>query len=366
MSPAATDTSQPATTDTPTLAPQEMSDAQLAEFFAKGTRFDKEPAEPGDTPSADQPADSAPADAVDAAASTDALSPPASETGKPEKAKKGKGVEARNVDLRAEIEENARLLRQRRELREQLEREPEPKPKADAKPDSSPAATDAPVEEDFERYANHPDFPDPEKFDDLKKWGAAAARFVAKEVAKEQFEQMWGEREQKSAAATAQARELDDAISVAEARAQADEARDPEWKAKLDPGYVRIAPLRMLPEGTTPNVMHFIKDQVMFESEHPCSLGVFMSSDEGKQWAASLTRMSPPQIIRAIAIKDASFAALDDEDTTPPSHVSAAPPPGHTLGRKASAPVDPLKAAQASGDVEAFINQRNKAQVGTR
>lgn len=363
MSQAAT----PTAAETPTasvLAPQEMSDAQLTEFFAKGTRFDKEPDAP-DTASADQPADSAPADAVDAAASTDAILETASETVKPEKAKKGKGVEARNVDLRAEIEENARLLRHRRELREQLEREPEPKPKQDAKPDSSTTAP-APAEEDFDKYANHPDFPDPEKFDDLKKWGAAAARFVATEVAKEQFEQMWGEREQKTAAESAQARELDAAISTAEDRAKADEARDPEWKAKLDPGYVRIAPLRMLPEGTTPNVMHFIKDQVMFESEHPCSLGVFMSSDEGKQWAASLTRMQPPQIIRAIAIKDASFAALDDEDTTPPSHVSAAPPPGHTLGRKASAPVDPLKAAQESGDVEAFINSRNKAQAGTR
>lgn len=355
-------------TSAPVLSPQEMNDGQLQEFFAKGTRFEKDDA-PAD-PSADQPADAAPADAVDPAASTDASSLTASETVTPEKKTRGKGLKSR-VDQLAEENEglSQRLsaeLRRRRELNEQLSSlETKPTPKADAKTDSSPA-TPEPTEADFKRYLAMPGAPKAEQFDgDLDAYTAAMGTFIAKQISREQFDQMFSEREQQTRVQSEQMHELNEAITTAEKRAQADEARDPQWRDKLDPAFARIPPARLLEPGQKPNVMNFIKDQVMFESEHPCSLSVFLCSDEGKDWAKTLVGLRPERIVREIAIKDASFGPSPDDDTTT-SHVSAAPPPGPTLGRKPSAPVDPLKAAMDSGDAEAFINQRNRSVVGKR
>lgn len=368
MADTATDSTAPLTTEAPVLSPQEMSETQFTEFLAKGTRFPKEEApDAGDTKQADQPADSAPAEAVDPAASTDASPMAASETAKPEKKAKGKAVSERNVDLRAEIEENARLLDIRRRQREEIARdsaESAPKPKTAAQPtDSAPAATE-PTEADFKRYLAMPGAPKAEQFDgDLDAYTAAMGVFIAKQITKEQFDQMFTERQRASEAESAQLHELNEAISSAEERAKADEARDPQWREKLDPALAAIAPMRLLSPGQKPHPMHFIKDQVMFESEHPCSLLVFMSTEEGRKWAFGLARLRPERIVREIAIKDASFADAPDDDH-PPSHVSAAPPPGQHLGRKPSAPVDPLKSAQESGDVEGFINQRNRQLVG--
>jgi hypothetical protein len=358
--PASTEPTSPAV-----LSPQEMNDGQLQEFFAKGTRFEK-PEDGADDLPADQPADSAPADAVDTAASTDALPQTASETVKPEKKTKGKAVTERNVDLRAEIDENARLLNLRRQQREELARQPEPTSKKADQPAAPAPATTEPTEADFKRYLAMPGAPKAEQFDgDLDAYTAAMGTFIAKQISREQFDQMFSEREQKTRAESEQLHELNEAITTAEARAQADEARDPQWRDKLDPAFARIPPARLLQPGQKPNVMNFIKDQVMFESEHPCSLSVYLCSDEGKTWAKTLVGLRPERIVREIAIKDASFGTSPDDDTTP-SHVSAAPPPGPTLGRKPSAPVDPLKAAMDSGDAEAFITQRNRSLVGKR
>lgn len=344
------------------LSPQEMTDGQLQEFMAKGTRFERD-AEPSP---ADKTSESAPDKPVDQAASTDASTGTASETVKPEKTK-GKGLKARVDQLKEENETLSAELRRRRELNEQIAAEDaRSKPKQDATTDPSPAATAKPKEADWKRFKDLPDAPKSEDFTGetaLEDYLDARAGFIAGHLAKEQFEQMFTERQNASHAESEHARELHDAITVAEARAAKDEARDPEWTTKLDPGFARIPPLRLLDKGQQPNAMHFIKDQVMFESEHPCSLSVFLCTEEGKAWAAQLVRMQPARIVRDIAIKDASFASQDDDESIP-SHVSAAPPPGQTLGRKPAAPVDPLKSAQDKGDAEAWINLRNKQLVG--
>lgn len=375
----AIDTTKPATAETPVLSPQEMSESQLQEFLAKGTRFPKEdkPAEPADgeskTDANDADSSTAPAEG-EKAAETAASPEAASETAKPEKKPKGKGLKARieqidqeNVELERTL---SAALRRRRELTDQLAREtaeqpPATPPKPDATTaDSSPAAT-APTDADYKRIMALPGAPKAEQFDgDLDAYTAAVSAFVVKQVAKEQFDQMFNERQSQSAAEAEQLRELQEAFTAAEARAKADETRDPQWRDKLDPALAAIPPQRLLEPGQKPHAMHFIKDQVMFECEHPCSLLVFMSTPEGKQWAFGLAKMHPQRIIREIALKDASFADAPDDHDKPPSHVSAAPPPGPTLGRKPSAPVDPLKHAIDSGDPLSYIEQRNKQVVG--
>lgn len=357
----------------PVLSPAEMNDAQLSEFFAKGTRFEKD-APADDTTSDDTAADSSPAKPAEQVASTDASSKAAaSETAKPEHGKKGKGLKARVEQLDQGNEGlSQRLsaaLRRRRELNDQLadaEREPQSKPKADAKPASSPAAPDKPAEANWKRFRDLPGAPKIGEFtgeDALEDFVEAKAAFIAEKLAEEKFDRMFTDRQEKSHAEQEQHREFAEAATVAEERAKADEARHPQWREQLDPALAAIPPLRALPQGAKPNALNFIKDQVMFEAEHPVSLMVFLSSDEGKAWAAQLVKLPPQRIVREIAIKDASFAASDDDETTP-SLVSKAPPPGETLGRKPSKPVDPLKAAQESGNVEDFINQRNRQVVG--
>lgn len=373
MADPAIDATKPTTAEPPVLSPQEMSNQQLHEFFAKGTRFDKtDPAADDDPPPAGKTADSAPADAVDPAASTDATSPAASETATPEKPKKGKGLKARVEQLDQEndglSQRLSAALRRRRELHEQLadaEREPS-KPKADVKPGSSPATADKPTDANWKRFRTMDGAPKVEDFTGdtaLEDFVEAKAAFIAEKLADEKFAALYDERTRQSEAERQQQREFSEAAERAEERAKADEARHPDWRTQLDPVLAKIPPARALPPGVAPNAMNFIKDQVMFEADHPVSLMVFLSTDEGKQWAFGLTKMRPERIVREIAIKDASFAA-DPDDDTHPSHVSKAPPPGQTLGRKPSAPVDPLKAAQESGNVEDFINQRNKQLVG--
>lgn len=366
------ETPAPATSDKPVLSPAEMNDSQLNEFFSKGTRFEKDA--PADA-SADQSADAAPAEHAEHVESTDSSPAAASETATQDKPKKGKGLKSRVEQLDQENEGlSQRLsaaLRRRRELHEQLgdaEREPTSKPKQDAKTDPSPTATDKPAEANWKRFRDLPGAPKIGDFtgeDALEDFVDAKAAFIAQHLAKEQFSTMFDERQQQSAAQSQQEREFLEVANAAEERAKADEARNPQWKEQLDPALAAIPPLRALPPGAKPNALNFIKDQVMFESDHPVSLMVFLSSDEGKQWAAGLTKMPPQRIVREIAIKDAAFGSQDDEETTP-SLVSKAPPPGEHLGRKATKPVDRLKAAQESGNVEDWIEQRNRSAVGAR
>lgn len=360
----------PAAPAAPLLSPQEMSADQFDQFLKDGKVVEKTT----DPTPADQPADPAPAKPAEQAASTDASSSPDSASGKPQQKAKGKpGVKERNETLRAEIEENARLLRERRELREQLARESnaKPTPKPDAPKDSSPAAKESPKER-WKRLAAEPDAPKIEQFDDsptgFQNYMAAMSEFISDKVSGETFERMFEQREAQSRSAMEHEHRAATEITRAEERLKAEEAKYPNWRDEVDPAFAAIPPARALENGQRPHFLNILKDEMLFgECENAIGLGLYASTDEGKAWAFSLRDLPEMAVRRAVMKKDLELGSAVDADTEGrPSTVSKAPKPAPTAGRKVTTPVEPESAALAKGDYLAWEAEQNKKTLAKR
>lgn len=74
-----------------------------------------------------------------------------------------------------------------------------------------------------------------------------------------------------------------------------------------------------------------------------------------------IAALAPMQQLRELV-------AIEAKLSTPPEvkTVSDAPPPPRTLGDKATTPADPIRAAVASGDVDAYIREANKRDLAAR
>ncbi len=144
----------------------------------------------------------------------------------------------------------------------------------------------------------------------------------------------------------------------------AEKAADPEIIERIDPRWKALPPVASLPPGQVPSPAQFVKDRAVFHSRHPLKVSEALTRDDSAE-LRRIVRLSPDQIIREIAYLDASFPASQDEagGTLPSPHVSKAPAPSQTLGRKAAAAVDPLKKAIAEGDYLAFERLENERAV---
>lgn len=341
------------------LAPQEMTSEQLRQWESDGKPIAREPS------SADTSADPAPAQPVEQVASTDASSSAASEPAKPEK-RKGKGLEARKTAIDADIQDLNERLRIRAELRKQLDAT-EPKPKADATPDSSPTTADQPTEAEYKRYRSMPGAPKASEFEDLDDYAAAMGYFISSHVAKENFGKLFDERTQQSDAQFEQERRFESLATSAADLMDAERAADPEIINRIDPRWKALPPMSALPPGQAPTPAQFVKDRAVFHSRNPLKVSEALTREDSAE-LKRLVRLSPDQIIREIAYLDASFPASQDEaeGSAPSPHVSKAPAPSQTLGRKAAAAVDPLKKAIAENDYLSFERIENERTVARK
>ncbi len=350
---------------------QEMSSEQVSQFMKDGKMIDK-PAEktPAATPETSAAtADSATAEPAAQVASTDASTEAASEPAKPEKKAKGKSLTERNEHLRAEIEENTRLLNLREEQRRKLDaRDSAPVEKPAAQPTDSAPADAGDLKKEIARIKALPGAPKWQAYEDMDDYTAAMALFVTEQLSKSTFERMFSEKSElanREAETQAQVRELDGKLD-------AQYKAHPDLVEKIDPQFLNVVPSRHLPPNVEPKAHHFAKDLILFECENTLQLGAFYSTPEGQAEWQKMMRMNPAQITRTLAIRDHSFgadsqdAATDDEAPAPSVHVSKAPPPSPVAGRKTAAPSDPLQTAIKSGDFRTFEKLENERLVAKK
>lgn len=321
------------------LSPQEMSKDQWQD--AKLT---------GKFPTKDATADSSHAEPAEQAASTDASSETASVAVAPAKeGKPRKNADTRVQELLAErARERERADRAERRL-DALERQPKP----DAKTDPSPAA-----KAEWQRFAELPDAPNEDAFDKYGDYTAAMALFIADK----RFEERDQQSQQRSQF-EARERQVEQVHATARDRAATYFEQHPDAKAKVDPALLAIPPLSTLdprtvdemkqsPEGVAMLRGHWLLDRVL-ESDVPGPLLVHFSSEQGQRdWQRLTALPNAAAVTRALGSIE---ARLSSPGSPAPVHISSsAPAPPTTLGKRPAAPVDELKAAQASGDFKRF------------
>lgn len=357
------------TTKTETLAivsPHDMTTEQLRQWELTGDVTPREP-DPEAGKDAEHDAAAAAAEPEGEAASTDAKSKVATEAAEPGK-KPGKHLSAKERAAELEREaaaDEARVqaaLRRRREAREALaEAEREiPKPKqADKTAEAASAATD-PKDPEYKKYRAMPgapkadDFEGPEALDD---YAAAMGVFIAKQIAKEQFDELYEARSGKDREAYERDQQFTRAVDEAETRVSKELAADPEILSRIDDRWKGLNPIEALGD-QKPSPAHFIKNLVTFKLRNTLKLSEWLTADGSKE-LTRIAQLPPDQAFRELAYKDASFGLDDAQDPAsaeaPAStRKSAAPAPAPTLGRKAAAGKDAKAAAIAAGDFEAF------------
>lgn len=386
-----TETTKPAAT----LRLDELSDAQFEQSMLTGELPPREAPAKGAEEQAVKDAEAAAATA-DKPASTDASSKTAPEAVDPGKSKKLPGQKKSATERAEELETQntaaaerlQKALARRRELEDQIEaaeRAPEPKPKrAETSREAAAPATDA---DKRKKYRELPDAPKPPKMDDFKgetalddymaavhTHSADMAEFIAEKLAEDKFAALYETRSKADSEAAARDREFIERVERAETRMQADLKADPEIIDRIPDRWKRLNPSDRRGADEPMTAAHFVKDQVMFGSDHPLQLSEWLCENNYAE-LTRIAKLSPEGIIRAIALQDATFGPDDGltdpeagADERPHPRVSKAPAPTKTLpGKKAAAGVDPLKKAIDEGDFDTFNaleSQRERAAAG--
>jgi hypothetical protein len=373
-----------------TLTPQEMSTDQLREWELTGKAPDREPSGDGDTTTQDPPAKAgdeagktAEAAAAEpgkqAASNPDALrDEAATETAKPEK-KKAPGQKLSASERKAQIDQENRELQEslklRKALRQELDAMGQPaSPKETKKEAASSTVAEGAKDPAWKKYSKHPDAPkvtDPQ-FEDLADYAAAMGVFVAEKIAEEKASEVYDRRAGQDRESYTRDQEFFELADAAEQRASKELEADPGILDRIDDRWKALNPSDRLAPGETLSPAHFVKDRVTFHSDHPLKLAEWLTADGSKE-LKRVARLSPDRIIRELAIKDFQFGSPDSQETADDDaavvsskHVSKAPAPIATLGRKAAAARDPLEKAIKDGNQLEFIEQENRRSIGRR
>ncbi len=365
----------PAAIAKPTVGLHELSKAERSEFLKSG----KTPDRKAEQPTSDVDAASSPAPSGDQSASTDAEVKAASETAKPSQ----KGKKPSTDDRWNELLEDRGRQRERADTNEKIIGKLEQRlaaletsAKQGAKPDS-PAAADP--SKDPRAYAKMEGYPKLNDFDgDVDEWGAAVTAFVAEQVTKRHLDAALSERDARTQQERTQAQELDRVIDRAAARLESEKTANPELATKVHPGFHKLQPARFLPDDQiTPS--NLIKDFVMFDAEHPLSLSVFFSTEEGqaefRRLATSVLQggMTLREMDRALALRDASFSSAPGgakptgtvkAGDAPRKSFSKAPEPPAQV-RKEAGGGDAVERQVTSGNLSGFIQEMD-AREGTQ
>lgn len=359
----------PADTKAPGL--DALSDADLDKFMLTGDLPSEVPAEKTEEAAASKP--------VDQAASTDASSKAATEAAEPAKVKapgqkKSAAERAEQIERETSAEEDRlrKALAKRREVREALEEaEREDRPSKAAK--SADAATAATAEPSWKKYRTMPGAPKAEDFPEggLDDYVAAMGSFIAEKIAEEKFNTLYEARSGQDREASERDRAFVESAEAAEIKVRAEVEADPEILGRIDPRWKALNPSDRLAPGEQLSPAHFVKDQVTFNSNHPAKLSEWLTANDGEE-LRRIGRMRPDQIIREIAIKDASFDGQTPDDAGEAagerqhSRVSKAPAPSPTLGKKATPARNPHKAPESFDDFDSWNLGLAKEEAGRR
>lgn len=345
----------------------EMSREERREFLESGKAPTK--AKEADGTTSDSSTD--PAKGQKAAETAAKDSKPASETGDPAKTPKARNNEENRV---AELlEERRRDRRENDELRRRLEAlEKGTAPKSDAKADSSTAAATSATSKidpkrlgadgvpDIDKYAENEL---PQFFKDLVTYG--------REQANADFTNHLSEREKAHLEQAENHREMDRVVNQAADRMEADEKAHPGIREKVHRGLLELVPMRMLSddERKTANRDHFMKDCIVFESDHPWQLSAFYSTDEGWAEWQSMRQMDRRGIERTIARRDLllgqSTTGATADAKAPAKTFTKAPAPPDKGGAKSTGEADAAAAAVKAGDFSAFQAELDEREPET-
>lgn len=301
----------------------------------------------GSTTDTPPPAESAPAPPSDSAASTDASTPAASESATSSettsKAPGKKNAETRKAELQAEIDA---LLKQRHQLRQEIDTAPrQPAPPAPT-PDAGPTTlAQAIARPDVERpalsegafFAAYPEA----QIGDY-------ARYVAR------YELVADRVQSETRAAIRQ-------------RSEAFTAKlpGPDFWTTIDPRLGQLNPIDILPPDVTPGPLNYLAQEIV-TADNPAALLTHLSAN-ADALLARFARMSPGQIAREIGRLEATLAAPPKMNPEPPVNVtSAAPAPPPTLGHKPAVPADEVDAAIASGDFARYRAAQNRLEMSAQ
>lgn len=357
-------------TDMPTQ--HELSGDQFDAFLLSGKLPDAESV----TETAEHDAGAATATPVDQVAATAVNAKAAPEAAKPEKVKeKGqkKSASQRAEELEREAdaaEERVRVaLRRRREALDaerDVERS-EPSRKAEKAGEAAAPTTKA----ERQAYRDLPGAPKSDQFDTLDEYVEAMGVFIADKRADERFDVKFAEREQQWQAEARSQSELDARVDESFTRARAEIAADPEIVNRIDPRWVAVA--TKLPSDPSCTPIEFVKANVALHARRPLAVAAHFATDEGLKELNRVCRLGNPEhIIRELAYIDAKFDTPLGEPSGEAAgerqhpRVSKAPAPSPTLGKKATAGRDPLKAPDTFEDFDSWNLETTKSGKGQR
>lgn len=312
---------------------------------------------PSDSPTSDDSAATSTASAAEQPASTDASTPAASDAATPDKPK-GKGLQTRHAQLDAEISGLQEKLRQRAELRKQLEepaselavsdvsRGSSPKPPALTEVLKSPDLTADPLnEETF--FAQFPDA----TYGQYQRYLTRYEVLSERQAGEQQRYQQQAEQVRTGRVAT-----------FAERIGKAVEAT-PALREKIAASPVNaFTPLEHLPKGMRPGPENMVAQEVMTSEMAPALLAHFADHPDD---LSEMLDKSPAEIIRAIGRLEARLAPSGKPGPLPKTISSAPPPPPQVLSR-ASVPNDDLDGALAAGDFRRYKELANARDLAAR
>lgn len=303
-------------------------------------------------PSSDAPAESSPAEPAAQAASTDASSKADSEPAAPAKTK---GLDAREQQIR---ERQARLKEQlaetdrlERELAERQARLSTPKPQPDAPADSSPAAQ----KRVFEHYANDPNAPKLEAFEDYNAWAIEMMDYIT--------DRKLEQRDIKAREAQAQQhrqRELTTAVETSKTRFHAFVEKTPDFGDRVDAALLDIPPISALKEGDPIGPHNFVAEHI-WRSEYPGELALHFS-EHPDEFRALCALNDPAAITKRIGKLEARFEeSPSTRDRTPvPKTIPDADELPVVVGKKAPVTTSDTDQALKAKDFRAYEAARKR------
>lgn len=347
----------PAATVEPTAAPEapsagfhELNKSDRAAFLRDGKLPKKDPV-------SDDAADSSPAPAEGQKAAETAAKDvkAASEPAAPAKDKKARNSEENRVqelltERQRERERADRAERRQFELEQRLNAL-ERGSKADGKTDSSTKSQ--PDEPKWKQIAAAKEFPKIEDFDSPNEWAAAVHLHTQQTI-----ESTLSQREQQST-------EMQQVRAVAEksfTHGLSEIEADPTLMDRIDPGLENLPGARAVKAaGHEPNVNHYIKDTILFETERPVGLMAFYSTPEGKQEWAAMRGMTETARLRTILAREIRLGTTAPQGDATKAEKKAvvktftkAPAPTEKEGPKGAVASDGADSAVKTGDYAAL------------
>jgi len=295
------------------------------------------PAPPKQEPKTEESAPSEPSAEEPAKAASETEPGSDQETKEPEK-EKGKALKARSAELQTEIDQLQSRLRQRRELRQELE-SLAAQSTAKPEPEKPAASTDGePMLDTF--------------LDEAEKKGETFAQAIQ---AHARAHSKWAiDRHESAKAAAEQQRKASEKSQAFQQRLDAFAAEHPDYDAVVESTKsVRFG-----------NEAFAALQQFALESEKPGELLYHLGKNVPT--LQTLASLSPIALIRELAKIELGMGSNGTAPLTQPKKPAEPPPPPAALKGRNTPASDDVEEAVASGDFLAYQERANKRDIASR